>query len=87
MEPYQSRSPAAQYGSCAPTSVSALTARELEVLDLMARDRSNEEIAAELFIALSTVKTHVNHILRKLEQKNRIGAILEYQRCGANGRT
>ena len=46
----------------------------------MAQDLSNEEIAAELFIALSTVKTHINHILRKLDQKTRIGAILEYQR-------
>jgi len=60
-----------------------LTAREAEVLELMARNRSNEEIAAELYIALSTVKTHVNHILRKLNQKTRVGAILEYQRLVA----
>ncbi len=46
----------------------------------MAQNLSNEEIAAELFIALSTVKTHVNRILRKLDQKTRVGAILEYQR-------
>ena len=46
----------------------------------MALDRSNEEIAAELFIAVSTVKTHINHILRKLGQTTRIGAILVYQR-------
>ena len=46
----------------------------------MARDRSNDQIAAELFIAVSTVKTHVNHILRKLGQTTRIGAVLEYQR-------
>ena len=48
----------------------------------MALDRSNEEIAAELFIAVSTVKTHVNHILRKLGQTTRIGAVLVYQRLG-----
>ena len=57
-----------------------LTARELEVLDLMAHSRTNEQIAADLFIAMSTVKTHVNHILSKLGQTTRIGAVLEYQR-------
>ena len=62
------------------TAIDELTAREWEVLLLMAQDRSNEQIARELFIALSTVKTHVNHILRKLEQTTRIGAVLEYQR-------
>jgi DNA-binding NarL/FixJ family response regulator len=56
-----------------------LTSRECEVLELMAQDRSNEEIAAELFIAMPTVKTHVNHILRKLGQTTRVGAVLVYQ--------
>lgn len=46
----------------------------------MAANHSNREIAEELFVAVSTVKTHVNHILSKLEQPNRIGAVLEYQR-------
>ena len=46
----------------------------------MANDRSNEDIAGDLFISIPTVKTHVNHILRKLGQKKRVGAILEYQR-------
>ena len=46
----------------------------------MAKDRSNEEIAGELFISIPTVKTHVTHILRKLGQKKRMGAVLEYQR-------
>jgi LuxR family maltose regulon positive regulatory protein len=62
------------------TALDELTAREREVLGLMARDKSNDDIARELFIALSTVKTHVNHILRKLGQTTRIGAVLEYQR-------
>lgn len=57
-----------------------LTPRERDVLELMARDRSNEQIAADLFIAMSTVKTHINHILRKLGQKKRVGAVLEFQR-------
>jgi ATP/maltotriose-dependent transcriptional regulator MalT len=56
-----------------------LTARELEVLDLMAQSRTNEQIAADLFIAISTVKTHINHILGKMGQTTRIGAVLEYQ--------
>jgi NarL family two-component system response regulator LiaR len=47
---------------------------------MMAQNRSNEEIAAELFIAVSTVKTHINHILRKLGETTRIGAVLTYQR-------
>jgi LuxR family transcriptional regulator, maltose regulon positive regulatory protein len=62
--------------------VDHLTSREREVLGLMALDRSNDEIAAELFIAVSTVKTHINHILRKLDQTTRVGAILEHQRLG-----
>jgi DNA-binding CsgD family transcriptional regulator len=57
-----------------------LTARELEVLDLMAQSRTNDQIAADLFIAISTVKTHVNHILGKMGQTTRIGAVLAYQR-------
>ena len=57
-----------------------LTPRERQVLALMAQDRSNDEIAGDLFISLATVKTHVNHILRKLGQTKRVGAVLEYQR-------
>jgi DNA-binding CsgD family transcriptional regulator len=49
----------------------------------MAVDRSNEEIAADLFIAIPTVKTHINHIRRKLGQTTRVGAVLEYQRLRA----
>ena len=62
------------------TVLDELTPREWEVLLLMGQDRSNEQIGRDLFIALSTVKTHVNHILRKLDQTARIGAVLEYQR-------
>ena len=54
----------------------------------MAEDRSNDQIAGDLFISIPTVKTHVNHILRKLGQKKRVGAVLEYQRLAgpAQGR-
>jgi len=64
----------------APSRLDDLTPRELAVLKLMAANHSNAELAEELFIAVSTVKTHVNHILTKLQQTNRIGAVLEYQR-------
>ncbi len=63
-----------------PSALDALTPREREVLQLMAEERSNEEIAGDLFISIPTVKTHVTHILRKLGQKKRMGAVLEYQR-------
>jgi ATP/maltotriose-dependent transcriptional regulator MalT len=54
-----------------------LTGRELEVLRLMATDMSNREIASTLFIAEGTVKTHVHHILSKLDVNSRTGAITE----------
>jgi ATP/maltotriose-dependent transcriptional regulator MalT len=63
-----------------PSALDELTPRERQVLQLMAVDRTNEEIAGDLFIAIPTVKTHVNHILRKLGQTKRVGAVLEYQR-------
>jgi DNA-binding CsgD family transcriptional regulator len=52
-----------------------LSKRELQVLCLIAAGRSNEEVAAELFIALSTVKTHLINIYGKLEVKRRTQAI------------
>jgi DNA-binding NarL/FixJ family response regulator len=51
-----------------------LTARELEVLGLLARGMTNKEIAAELVITVRTVKFHVSSILRKLEAGNRTEA-------------
>jgi LuxR family maltose regulon positive regulatory protein len=52
-----------------------LSARELEVLALIAAGDSNEEIAARLFVSRSTVKTHINHLYRKLEARSRTQAI------------
>jgi len=58
-----------------------LSKRESEVLELMARGRSNHEIASELFISLNTVKTHVSSILYKLEVKRRSQAVEKARRC------
>jgi len=53
-----------------------LTERESDVLRGMARGESNEEIATVLKIAPGTVKTHVNHLLRKLEATDRTQAVI-----------
>ncbi|MCI7240272.1 response regulator transcription factor [Aerococcus suis] len=57
-----------------------LTKREFEVLQLVAKGKSNSEIASELFISLKTVKTHVSNILSKLQVEDRTQAtIYAYQ--------
>jgi two-component system, NarL family, response regulator LiaR len=53
-----------------------LTAREMEVLLLIAKGKSNQEIADELFIALKTTKVHVSNILSKLEVQDRTQAVI-----------
>src|SRR5215204_4318464 len=52
-----------------------LSERELEVLALLASGRTNAEIAKDLFVALGTVKSHINNIYRKLEATNRAEAV------------
>ncbi len=52
-----------------------LTLREVEILSLVGKQASNQEIADELFLSLSTVKTHLRNIFRKLEVKNRSEAV------------
>lgn len=52
-----------------------LSERELEVLTLLASGRTNSEIAGDLFVAVGTVKSHVNNIYSKLEVRNRAEAV------------
>jgi len=55
-----------------------LTRRETQVLGLVARGLSNHEIRAALHLSPGTVKTHINHIFRKLEVTDRVAAVLRY---------
>jgi DNA-binding NarL/FixJ family response regulator len=59
------------------TAEPLLTEREREVLALIASGASNREIAAELYLSLDTVKTHVQRLFRKLDVTNRTSAALE----------
>ena len=54
----------------------ALTGRELEVLALIGRGKTNGEIATELFVSEGTVKTHINHVFTKLRLRDRAAAVV-----------
>jgi len=65
-----------------PGLIEPLTARELEVLGLLAAGRSNRRIAAELVVTLDTVKKHVGRVLNKLGAANRTEAVARARQLG-----
>ncbi|GIF98210.1 DNA-binding response regulator [Catellatospora citrea] len=67
--------------------VEALTEREEQVLGALAAGRTNTEIAADLFISLSTVKTHVGSLMAKLGVRNRVEAAIWAYETGRAGRS
>lgn len=63
-------------GARSTAELAALTERELEVLRCLGRGETNAEIAAELYLSQATIRTHVSHILAKLNLRDRVQAVV-----------
>jgi len=76
---------AAVAGDVGRIADSGLSHREMEVLRCLALGKTTAQIAADLFISENTVKTHVRHILEKLEASNRAEAVSKAAQMGLIG--
>jgi LuxR family maltose regulon positive regulatory protein len=76
VQPNPARTPGPPRVITTPTRVDPLTARELEVLRLIAAGKSNGEIATSMVVAVSTVKAHINSIFGKLDVTSRTQALV-----------
>lgn len=74
--------PAPEAKGAHPDLPEPLSAREMEVLGLLAEGYSNQEIASHLVVALSTVKTHVHHLYAKLQAPDRLRAVTRARTLG-----
>jgi DNA-binding NarL/FixJ family response regulator len=72
VRPRKAPTPATGTSSTAAKARHRLSGREIEVVRAVARGRTNQEIASELFISLSTVKSHISGIHVKLGMRNRV---------------
>jgi DNA-binding NarL/FixJ family response regulator len=65
-----------------PTPLDRLSNREMEVLEQVARGLTNAEIASQLMLSEATVKTHLAHVMQKLDLRDRVHAVVTAYECG-----